>query len=105
MSRALTALVPGSQLSEPGTWQLTAPYQRDIHLNGRGLILLPTFHWTGMPLAADLPGQPALLAYPAGPGLPVPLPDGPAKIAACSSSARPDRMFSTCSPTSTPPAR
>ena len=74
VSRALTALVPGSQLSEPGTWQLSAPYQRDIHLNGRGLILLPTFHWTGMPLAADLPGQPALLAYPAGLGLPVPLP-------------------------------
>ena len=75
VSCALTALVPGSQLSEPGTWQLSAPYQRDIHLNGRGLILLPTFHWTGMPLAADLPGRPALLAYPAGPGLPVPLPD------------------------------
>ena len=68
MSRALTALVPGSQLSEPGTWQLAAPYERDIHLNGRGLTLLPTFHWTGMPLAADLPGQPVLLAYPpAGP--------------------------------------
>ena len=27
-----------------------------------------------MPLAADLPGQPVLLAYPTGPGLPVPLP-------------------------------
>jgi DNA-binding transcriptional ArsR family regulator len=76
VSRALTTLVAGSQLSEPGTWQLNAPYERDIHLNGRGLILLPTFHWTGMPLAADLPGQPALLAYPAGPGLPVPLPGG-----------------------------
>lgn len=76
VSHALTALVPGSQLSEPGTWQLTAPYQRDIYLNGRGLILLPTFHWTSMPLAADLPGQPALLAYPAGPGLPVQLSPG-----------------------------
>lgn len=76
VSHALTALVPGSQLSEPGTWQLTAPYQRDIYLNGRGLILLPTFHWTRMPLAADLPGQPALLVYPAGPGLPVQLSSG-----------------------------
>jgi DNA-binding transcriptional ArsR family regulator len=76
VSCALTTLVPGSQLREPGIWQLTAPYERDIHLNGRGLVLLPTFHWTGMPLAADLPGQPALLAYPAGPGLPVPLPGG-----------------------------
>jgi DNA-binding transcriptional ArsR family regulator len=76
MSRALTSLVPGSQLSEPGTWQLAAPYERDIHLNGRGLTLLPTFHWTGMPLAADLPGQPVLLAYPAGPGLPVQVAEG-----------------------------
>jgi DNA-binding transcriptional ArsR family regulator len=76
VSRALTALVPASQLTDPGTWQLTAPYQRDIHLNGRGLVLVPTFHWTGMPLAADLPGQPVLLAYPAGPGLPVALPGG-----------------------------
>ena len=76
VSRALTALVPASQLTGPGTWQLTAPYQRDIHLDGRGLILVPTFHWTGMPLASDLPGQPVLLAYPAGPGLPVLLPGG-----------------------------
>jgi DNA-binding transcriptional ArsR family regulator len=76
VSRALTTLVPGSQLSAPGTWQLNAPYERDIELNGRGLILLPTFHWTGMPLAADVPGQPVLLAYPAGPGLPVQLTDG-----------------------------
>jgi hypothetical protein len=44
VSRALTALVPASQLTDPGTWQLTAPYQRDIHLDGRGLILVPTFH-------------------------------------------------------------
>jgi hypothetical protein len=71
VSRALTTLVPGSQLSPAGVWQLSAPYERDLHLNGRGLILVPTFHWTGMPLAADLPGQPVLLAYPAGPGLPV----------------------------------
>jgi DNA-binding transcriptional ArsR family regulator len=76
VSRALTALVPGSQLSRSGTWQLGAPYERDIHLGGRGLVLLPTFHWTGMPLAADLPGQPVLLAYPVGPGLPLPLTAG-----------------------------
>jgi len=71
VSQALTTVIPGSQLSEPGIWQLDAPYERDIHLNGRGLVLLPTFHWTGMPVAADRPGQPVLLAYPAGPGLPV----------------------------------
>src|ERR1700761_1277369 len=58
VSCALTTLVPGSQLDEPGIWQLTAPYERDIHLNGRGLVLLPTFHWTGMPLAAGLPAPP-----------------------------------------------
>src|ERR1700742_2968619 len=53
VNRALTALVPGSQLSESGRWQLAAPDERDIHLNGRGLGLLPTFHLTRMPLAAD----------------------------------------------------
>ncbi|EMF02493.1 hypothetical protein J7W19_28910 [Streptomyces mobaraensis NBRC 13819 = DSM 40847] len=32
---------------------------------------LPTFHWTGHPLVADLPDGPLGLTYPAGPGLPL----------------------------------
>lgn len=70
---ALTSLAAGSQLRS-GTWRLPAPYQRKIRLDGRGLLLLPTFHWTDVPLALDLPGQPGqpvLLVYPAGPGAPV----------------------------------
>ncbi|MER8041738.1 helix-turn-helix domain-containing protein [Streptomyces sp. NPDC094032] len=43
----------------------------DIHLAGRGLLLLPTFHHPAGPLVQDLPGRPVVLTYPAGPGLPL----------------------------------
>ncbi|MGW2629906.1 winged helix-turn-helix domain-containing protein [Streptomyces chattanoogensis] len=55
-------------------WQLgggTACRDRDIDLRGRGLVLVPTFHWTGRPLLSDLPGRPLYLTYPAGTGLPL----------------------------------
>ncbi|MET8540765.1 winged helix-turn-helix domain-containing protein [Kitasatospora sp. NPDC004799] len=66
-------LLPGARLRE-GVWELPgAP--REIHLGGRGLLLLPTFHWYGPALPADLPGRPLALTYPAGPGL-LPSPDG-----------------------------
>ncbi|MDT9689302.1 winged helix-turn-helix domain-containing protein [Streptomyces sp. P9(2023)] len=45
--------------------------ERDIPLAGRGLVLLPTFHWTGHPLVHDLPGRPVTVTYAAGPGLPL----------------------------------
>lgn len=48
---------------------------RDVRLRGRGLVLLPTFHWRGGPLVQDVPGRPVVLAYPAGRGLPL-APDG-----------------------------
>ncbi len=54
---ALTALVPGTRLHED-VWELDAPFARHIALKGRGLVLRPTFHWTGHPLIADLPGEP-----------------------------------------------
>ncbi|MFE5542705.1 helix-turn-helix domain-containing protein [Streptomyces sp. NPDC056534] len=43
---------------------------REVRLAGRGLVLLPTFHWRGGPLVQDLPDRPVVLAYPAGGGLP-----------------------------------
>ncbi|MFB7412951.1 helix-turn-helix domain-containing protein [Streptomyces sp. NPDC056202] len=43
---------------------------REVRLGGRGLVLLPTFHWRGGPLVQDLPDRPVVLAYPAGGGLP-----------------------------------
>ncbi|MFJ8669016.1 ArsR/SmtB family transcription factor [Streptomyces sp. NPDC093600] len=49
--------------------------EREIDLAGRGLVLLPTFHWTGRPLVQDLPGRPVVVTYAAGTGLPL-TPDG-----------------------------
>ncbi|MEU0401225.1 helix-turn-helix domain-containing protein [Streptomyces sp. NPDC006197] len=67
LGAALTALAPGLR---DGVWEWPgAP--REVRLAGRGLVLLPTFHWRGGPLVQDLPGRPAVLAYPAGGGLPL----------------------------------
>ncbi|MER6479186.1 helix-turn-helix domain-containing protein [Streptomyces filamentosus] len=71
---ALTALGPGSRLRD-GVWEWPGG-TGDVRLGGRGLVLLPTFHWRGAPLVQDVPGRPVVLAYPAGPGLP-PAPEGP----------------------------
>ncbi|WP_127356110.1 ArsR/SmtB family transcription factor [Actinacidiphila soli] len=68
---ALAALVPGTRLHED-VWELEMPREGDIKLRGRGVVLLPTFHWTGHPLISDLPDRPVILTYPAGPGLPLP---------------------------------
>jgi DNA-binding transcriptional ArsR family regulator len=68
---ALVALVPGTRLHED-VWEFETPGERDIKLRGRGMMLLPTFHWTGPPLISDLPDRPVILTYPAGPGLPLP---------------------------------
>ncbi|MEV5874062.1 winged helix-turn-helix domain-containing protein [Streptomyces sp. NPDC052101] len=67
---ALTALVPGSRLRE-GVWEFEAPGEADRRLGGRGLVLQPTFHWTGHPLVADPPDGPLFVTYPSGPGLPL----------------------------------
>ncbi|MFI0988300.1 ArsR/SmtB family transcription factor [Streptomyces exfoliatus] len=72
LDAALTALAPGSGLRD-GVWEWPAsgPVGREIRLGGRGLVLLPTFHWRGGPLVQDLPDRPVVLAYPAGRGLPL----------------------------------
>ncbi|MFE1775278.1 ArsR/SmtB family transcription factor [Streptomyces sp. NPDC059008] len=67
---ALDRLVPGGRL-RGDVWEFTAPGESDRALRGRGLVLQPTFHWSGPPLIADLPGRPLYLTYPAGPGLPL----------------------------------
>ncbi|MFT2019417.1 ArsR family transcriptional regulator [Streptomyces sp. 796.1] len=74
---ALTAAVPGSVL-RADTWELPAPHHLELRPAGRGLTLLPTFHWPGHPLVADLPEQdrseqnrPPYVTYPAGPGIPL----------------------------------
>ncbi|WP_058041605.1 winged helix-turn-helix domain-containing protein [Streptomyces roseifaciens] len=71
---ALTGLVPGTRL-RGDVWEIEAPGEQEVRLRGRGLLLLPTFHWNGRPVLADLPGGPLGLTYPAGPGLPL-APDG-----------------------------
>lgn len=67
---ALDALVPGTRL-RGGVWEFEGPDERDIKLCGRGVVLQPTFHWTGHPLISDLPDRPLFLTYPAGTGLPL----------------------------------
>ncbi|MFE5481986.1 winged helix-turn-helix domain-containing protein [Streptomyces sp. NPDC056527] len=67
---ALPALVPGTRLRD-GVWEWAAPDTREIRLAGRGLVLLPTFHWTGRPLVQDLPDRPVVVSYAAGTGLPL----------------------------------
>ncbi|MFI5533095.1 ArsR/SmtB family transcription factor [Kitasatospora sp. NPDC051853] len=77
----LTGLVPGARL-DGHVWHLPGP-PADIHLGGRGLLLLPTFHRPGpathsdLPDRPGLPGRPVAVTYPAGPPLP-PTPRGPA---------------------------
>ncbi|WP_037636115.1 ArsR/SmtB family transcription factor [Streptomyces katrae] len=73
----LTELAAGSRLRN-GIWEWPlpgVPAVREIRLDGRGMILRPTFHWRRGPLIQDLPDRPVALAYPAGQGLP-PVPDG-----------------------------
>ncbi|MCB8906494.1 MULTISPECIES: helix-turn-helix transcriptional regulator [unclassified Streptomyces] len=91
LAAALVAVAPGSRLRD-GVWEWpTAPAAREvpevgealaagearevpeireIRLDGRGLVLLPTFHWRGGPLVQDLPDRPVVLTYPAGGGIP-----------------------------------
>ncbi|KUJ65231.1 regulator [Streptomyces albus subsp. albus] len=67
---ALEGLVPGARLRGE-VWELPAPVEGDIRPGGRGVLLFPTFHWTGHPLICDRPDGPLFLTYPAGPGLPL----------------------------------
>lgn len=75
VAATLTGLAPGSRLHE-GVWEWPGEAPgRDVRLDGRGLVLLPTFHHPAGPLLQDAPGRPVILTYPAGPGLP-PTPEG-----------------------------
>ena len=75
----LDGLVPGARLN--GTaWELPHHVAREVRTDGRGLLLLPSFHWSGGVLLSDLPDRPVVVTYPAGPGLPL-RPDSPASDA------------------------
>ncbi|MFE0463952.1 winged helix-turn-helix domain-containing protein [Kitasatospora sp. NPDC058965] len=101
VAAALLSLGPGSRLQD-GEWELPASYHREVRVAGRGLVVLPTFHWTAVPLVADLPGQPVLFVYPAGPGVPVGAagPDGDA-LAAVLGTARARALRLLAEPLST----
>lgn len=71
----LAGLLPGARL-HGGVWELPGR-PREVHLSGRGLLLLPSFHWFGGPLLSDLPDRPVAVTYPACSGL-LPQPDGSA---------------------------
>ncbi|MFB6890414.1 ArsR/SmtB family transcription factor [Kitasatospora sp. NPDC056327] len=78
----LPGLLPGSRTGD-GRWEVPGAAAREVRLGGRGLLLLPTFHWSGGPLLSDPPDGPVVLTYPAGTGLP-PQPDevaGPEALA------------------------
>lgn len=71
---AIADAVPGSRLND-GIWELATSgitATREVHAAGRGVLLIPTFHWIGDPLISDVPNQPVAVMYPAGPGLPLP---------------------------------
>ncbi|MEL5958142.1 winged helix-turn-helix domain-containing protein [Streptomyces sp. CLV115] len=71
VAAALTGLAPGSRL-DGEVWEWPDAAARDVRLDGRGLVLLPTFHHPAGPLLQDSPGRPAVLTYPTGsPGIPL----------------------------------
>ncbi|MFJ7126289.1 ArsR/SmtB family transcription factor [Streptomyces sp. NPDC098101] len=73
---ALADRVPGSRLRD-GVWEWPGSgVRREVRLAGRGLVLLPTFHWRGGPLVQERPDRPVVLALPTGRGLPLAAPDG-----------------------------
>ncbi|MFF2546821.1 hypothetical protein ACFVUY_30275 [Kitasatospora sp. NPDC058063] len=65
LAEGVGSVLPGARL-HGSAWELPGP-PRDVHLDGRGLLLLPTCHRSGGPLLSDLPSRPAAVTYPAGP--------------------------------------
>jgi DNA-binding transcriptional ArsR family regulator len=63
-----------ANLPPPLSWQppvLCSPYPRqcDLHLNGRGLLLVPSFFCWGKPVTLINPDLPPVLVYPVDRGL------------------------------------
>ncbi|MFF8601675.1 ArsR/SmtB family transcription factor [Streptomyces sp. NPDC015232] len=73
LAAALTSLAPGSRF-DGAVWEWPSAADREVHVAGRGLVLLPSFHHPSGPLVQDLPARPVVLTFPATPGLP-PVPD------------------------------
>ncbi|MDT0468881.1 MULTISPECIES: ArsR/SmtB family transcription factor [Streptomyces] len=60
----LTGLTHGLRLSG-SVLEIDSSEDRDVHLAGRGLTLLPSAFWSGRPLVGVYPHGPAVLVYPA----------------------------------------
>ncbi|MFI8341541.1 DUF5937 family protein [Streptomyces sp. NPDC085639] len=59
-------------------FEVARPPHYEVHLGGRGLMLMPSPFWTGRPLVAEHPDGPHVLLYPALTPLPLTAP-GPAE--------------------------
>jgi DNA-binding transcriptional ArsR family regulator len=57
------------------------PVDKDIHLDGRGLLLIPSYFCRGKPVALADPSLPPTLVYPVSPGHPVRPPAAGAPLA------------------------
>ncbi|WP_030792823.1 ArsR/SmtB family transcription factor [Streptomyces sp. NRRL S-920] len=64
IERVLAALAPVAQWEPPVLTLPTHPADRDIHLDGRGLILLPSFFCRRAPTTLRNPDGPHVLVYP-----------------------------------------
>lgn len=72
----LTGLAPGIAWRDM-TLEVASDRELGVRLAGRGLVLRPSFFWTGPPLYTDRPGEPVALIYPATTPLPLLDPPGP----------------------------
>ena len=67
---ALAGIILGGQFTGDAL-EFESLHDAQLEPGGSGLVLLPTFHWTGLPLVAGLPDGATVITYPAGPGWPV----------------------------------
>ncbi len=64
LQSAITSLVPNTRWRE-STLEADLPRDVEITLHGQGIVLQPSFFWTGHLLAAPQPDGPLILVYPA----------------------------------------
>jgi DNA-binding transcriptional ArsR family regulator len=69
VERALTTLHPTTLWQSPVLTLLDHPADRDVHLEGRGLLLVPSFFCWGTPSTLRDPELPQVVVYPVGRGL------------------------------------
>ncbi|PDP88129.1 ArsR family transcriptional regulator [Glycomyces fuscus] len=83
-SEALLASLGPTALWRPPVLEIAYPFDRELHLRGRGLLLLPSFFCWGRPVTLADPGLPPVLVHPIehSPGWvrPAPRPEGLAPL-------------------------